>query len=68
MRMIDDDLYIVTNSPVKQLWYYFPENLAEMLAANDKKRFIDIFRQHPEEAEEALRLTGYRDSAEFLTD
>lgn len=65
-RMIDDDLYIVTNSPVKQLWYYFPENLAEMLAANDKKRFIDIFRQHPEEAEEALRLTGYRDSAEFF--
>jgi len=65
-RMIDDDLYIMTNSVVRFFSYYAGDVAAEMVAVNDKKRFIDEMRKNPVEEKEILDLTGYKDSGELF--
>lgn len=65
-RMIDDDLYIMTNSVVRFFSYYAGDVAAEMVAVNDKKSFIDEMKKNPVEEKEILDLTGYKDSGELF--
>lgn len=64
--LIDDDLYIVTNSSVRFFSYELYDEAAEMLATNDKNRFIEELEKELEYDSSVLEITGARDSGELF--
>lgn len=67
-RLTDDDLYIVTNSRVRFFDSYFTDKVSEILATNDKNRFIKLMGEDTAQAKSLLQLAGDRDGAELFDD
>ncbi len=65
-RMIDDELYLVTNARVRFLSEYGNDMLAEIFANNDKKAFIDEMKKDTAEESLILQQSGYKSSGELF--
>jgi len=66
-RMIDDDLYLVTNARI-QLFsaYNMDDEVIEMICRNDKEAFLEMLAEYEEDEERILRETGYRTIGELF--
>ncbi len=65
-RMIDSNLYLVTNATVRFFSEYINDEITDYICSNNKNAFLQVMKDDPEQEAFALLQSGYGTSGELF--